>query len=346
VALALPRPRSSVHIEDLSGAQKSAVLLLSMGPEAAATITQSLSPAELENITLEIARLDRVPSEVVDAVIAEWQQMETAVHSVAEGGVDYARRILEQAVGPQKASSILKRIESQLRESAGFNHLRNADPQQLTNLVQNEHPQTIALLLAHLEPAQAAGVLADLPLELAGTVLYRIARMEKVLPEVLQVLEHSFGGDAVVNLARDLTAAGGLESVAAVLNLMSGTAEKELLENIGRQEPELSEAIKNLMFVFEDIQKLDDRAVQRLLRDVQTRDLALAMKGASEGLRQRVFSLLPQRAANALREEIDLLGPVRLRDVEHAQSEVVKMVRALEEAGEISIGGGKDDMVI
>jgi flagellar motor switch protein FliG len=345
VALALPKPRN-VHIEDLSGAQKSAVLLLALGAEASATITQTLSPAELENISLEIARLDRVPSEVVDAVIAEWQQMEMAAHSIAEGGVEHARRILEQAVGPQKAGAIIKKIESQLRESAGFNNLRNADPQQLTNLVSNEHPQTIALLLAHLEPGQAAGVLGDLPTELAAMVLYRVARMEKVLPEVLQVLEHSFGADTTVTLAKDLTAAGGLESVANVLNLMSGSVEKELLENIGRQDADLCEQIKNLMFVFEDLLKLDDRSVQRLLRDVQTRDLALGMKGASEQLRGRVFGLLPQRAGNALREEIELLGPVRLKDVESAQAEIVKLVRALEEAGEIQIGGGKDDMVL
>ncbi|MGH7504330.1 MAG: flagellar motor switch protein FliG [Longimicrobiales bacterium] len=333
-------------IESLTGRQKAAIVLMAMGAEPAAAVTKGLTPAELEEITYEIARTHQVSADVLAAVVEEWGQLETALHSIAEGGVEYARQILEQTIGPQKAAAMLKRIEGQLRESAGFYNLRNADPAQVTGLVRNEHPQTVALLLAHLEPDQTASVLKELPTKLGGEVLYRLAKMEKVLPEVLQVLERCYGAESTVSISRDLTEAGGLEAVANVLNLMTGSVEKELLEHLAWQDQELCEAIKNLMFVFEDILSLDDRAVQRLLRDVQTKELALALKAASEPLKTRIFSLLSQRAADALREEIEFLGPVRLRDVEQAQATVVKLVRALEESGEIVIGGGEDDLVL
>lgn len=331
--------------EQLSGKQKAAIVLMTLGPEAAAEITQKMSQEDLEEITFEIARCEHVPAELARAVIAEWEQMETAAYSIAEGGVDYARRVLEQAVGPQKAAAIIKRVETQLRDSAGFHNLRNADPHQVGTLVRNEHPQTIALLLAHLESIQAAAVVKELPTTLGGDVLARMARMEKVLPEVLQVLERSYGSEAKLALSNDLAASGGPEAVAEVLNHVAGSVEKELLDTIARHDPELCEQIKNLMFVFEDLVKLDDRALQRVLREIQTRDLALSLKAASEALKECVFGALSKRASDAVREEMEMLGPVRIRDVETAQAGVVKAVRALEEAGEIIIGAGKDDLV-
>lgn len=340
------RRESRDEYDRLNGRQKAAIVLMAMGPESAAEITKSLTPTELEEITFEIARIDQVPTDVLTAVVSEWGQLETALHSIAEGGVEYARQILEHTLGPQKAAAVLKRIEGQLRESAGFHNLRNADPAQVTGLVRNEHPQTVALLLAHLEPEQTAAVLKELPTKLGGEVLFRLAKMEKVLPEVLQVLERCYGTESTVSISRDLTEAGGLEAVANVLNLMTGSQEKELLEHLAWQDQELCEAVKNLMFVFEDVISLDDRSVQRLLRDVQTKELALALKAASEPLKVRVFSMLSQRAADALREEMEFLGPVRLRDVEQAQAAVVKLIRALEEAGEIVIGGADDDLVV
>ena len=335
----------AISVAELSGAQKAAIVLMAIGQEAAAGITQTLSAEDLEQITYEIARLDNVPAEVTRAVVAEWEQMETAAHSIAQGGVDYARQVLEQAVGPQKASVILKRIEAQLRDNKGFANLRNADPQQLVGLVRTEHPQTIALLIAHLDAAQTAAVLKELPTAQGGEVLFRLARMEKVLPEVLQVLERSYGADSSVKLSQDVTVAGGPESVAAVLNLLVGSVEKELLDAIARQDAELCEEIKNLMFVFEDLLKLDDKSLQRVLKDVQTKELAMALKGSSEGMKSRVLSMLSNRAGEALREEMEFLGPVRVRDVEMAQANVVKVVRALEEQGEIVLGGAADDMV-
>jgi len=201
-------------------------------------------------------------------------------------------------------------------------------------------------LLAHLEPDQTAGVLRELPPEIGSEVLLRLARLEKVLPEVLNVLERTYGAESSVSLSRDMSVAGGPEAVAAVLNRLPGSVEKDLLGGIGNKDPELCDAIKNLMFVFEDISRLDDRGLQRLLRDVQMKELALALKAASDGLKQRILPLMSTRAADALREEMEFLGPVRLRDVETAQANIVRMVRSLEEAGEIVIGGGDDDMVL
>lgn len=343
--LARRAPAPIVSLDDLTGTQKAAIVLMAMGRDASAKITQTLAPADLEQIAYEIARLDSVPSDVTRAVVLEWEQMETAAHSIAQGGVDYAREVLEQAVGPQKAASILKRIETQLRDNKGFANLRHADPQQISGLVRNEHPQTVALLLAHLDPNQTAAVLKELPTALGGEVMYRLARMEKVLPEVLQVLERSYGADSSVKLSQDVSVAGGPQSVAAVLNLLVGTLEKELLESIGRQDPELCEEIKNLMFVFEDLMKLDDKSLQRVLKDVDTKELALALKGSSDGMKTRVFAMLSKRAGDALREEMEFLGPARVRDVEAAQAKVVRAVRVLEEQGEVVLGGAGDDLV-
>jgi flagellar motor switch protein FliG len=340
------RQKRGMNPEELNGRQKAAIVLMAMGPQVAAEITKNLAQAELEEISFEIARLDRVPSEIVTTVLSEWGQMETAAHSIAEGGVDYARKVLEQALGPQKAAAIVKRIEAQLRENAGFQNLRNADPAQVGGLLRGEHPQTIALLLAHLEPDQTAAILRETPTELGGEVLLRLARLEKVLPEVLLVLERCYGSESKVSISKDMTVAGGPEAVAAVLNRMTGTVEKELLSGIATRDPELCDAIKNLMFVFEDLVRLDDRALQRLLRDVQMKELALSLKAASDTLKERVIPLMSKRAADSLREEMEMLGPVRLRDVEAAQAEIVKLVRALEESGEIVIATSGDDLVV
>lgn len=338
--------RRELRFEQLTGRQKAAILLMVLGPEASSQITRSLTPEELEQVSLEIARLERVPAAVAEAVLAEWQATEEAAHSLAAGGVDYAREILERTLGPQKAAVVLKRIESQLKESTGFYNLRNSDPSQLAGILRNEHPQTIALILAHLDPALVADVLTQIDAELGSEVLFRMARMDKVMPDVLEVVERSLGSDTALALSHEYTSAGGPASVAAVLNLIAGSLEKDLLEQIERQDPELSEEIKSLMFVFEDIGGLDDRSLQRVLREVESKELALALKAASDSLTERILSVMSQRAVNALKEEMEFLGPVRVREVEAAQAAVVKVVRALEEAGEIVIGTGSDDLIV
>ncbi|HSW31152.1 MAG TPA: flagellar motor switch protein FliG [Longimicrobiales bacterium] len=331
--------------DEFTGRQKVAVLLMALGEEASAEITKNLSPEEIEAISFEIAKMDRVDPSLVEEVLNEWQHTEQAAFSLASGGVDYARRVLEKAFGSSRASQVLKRIESQLHDHFSLARLRNADPQQLAAIIRNEHPQTVALILAFLDPGQVAGVLKERDSSLGSDVLLRIARMEKVLPDVLRIIEDSVGAETDLSLSGDSSQAGGPAAVAEVLNLVSATLEKDLLDGVANVDPALSEQIKNLMFVFEDIVQLDDRGITRLLRDVETRELSLALKLASEELKARMLGSLSTRARDALVEEMEFLGPVRVSDVEAAQANIVKLARALEEAGEIVIGGG-DDLVV
>jgi flagellar motor switch protein FliG len=330
---------------ELTGRQKVAVLLMALGEEASSEITKHLNPDEVEAISFEIARMDRVDAATVEAVLNEWQHTEVAALSLASGGVDYARRVLEKALGQQKAAIILRRIENQLKDHISFNHLRTADPQQLSAVIRGEHPQTIALVMAYLDPAQTAAMLKEMDPEAGSDVILRMARMEKVLPDVLRIIEGTVGADSDLSLSGKGSSAGGPAAVAEVLNLIPGAREKELLEGVARTHPELSEAIKNLMFVFDDIRKLDDRAVTRVLRDVDTRQLATALKVAGDELKERLLGALSTRARDSLLQEMEFLGPVRVSDVEAAQAEVVALVRALEEAGEIVVSGGDDDVV-
>jgi flagellar motor switch protein FliG len=339
---ALARRRTS---DDLTGRQKVAILLMAVGEEASAEVTKNLDAEEVEAISLEIAKMERVDPSVVEAVLDEWRHTEQAAFSLASGGVDYARRVLEKAFGPNKAAQVLKRIEAQLHDHISLTHLRNADPQQLTAIIRNEHPQTIALILAFLDPGQTAAVLKEIDPQLGSDILLRIARMEKVMPDVLRIIEESVGAETDLTMSGDGSAAGGPAAVAEVLNLLSAGAEKDLLDGVAEKDAELSEQIKNLMFVFEDIAKLDDKGITRLLRDVETRELSLALKMASDELKDRILGSMSSRARDALLEEMEFLGPVRVSDVETAQASIVKMARALEEAGEIVIGG-TDDMVI
>ncbi len=332
-------------VEDLTGRQKVAVLLMALGEEVSGMITKYLPPEDVEAISFEIARMGAVPSNVVEEILDEWQNIEKAAFSLAEGGVDYARRILEKAFGPSKAGQILKRIETQLSDHISLSHLRNADPQQLVAILRNEHPQTIALILAYLDPKQTAAIVKEIDPFMGSDVLLRMARMEKVLPDVLRLIEESLGADSDLSLSGDTTAAGGPESVAEVLNILPSQLEKDLLDGVADQDLDLSEQIKNLMFVFEDIVKLDDKGIARLLRDVESKDLALALKAASEDLSEKILGTMSSRARDSLEEEMEFLGPVRVSDVETAQSSIVQMARSLEEAGEIIIGGGDDVMI-
>ena len=340
------RVREKLRPDKLTGAQKVAVLLMALGPEAASRLTQGLTPEELEAVSLEIARLETVPREVTEAVLAEWRELERAAESLAAGGVDYAREILERALGPQKAMAVMRRVESQLQSKGGFRALQQADPEQLSNVLRSEHPQVIALILAHLAPEHTAAALNGLPSSLGSDVLYRIARMEKVLPDVVRAIEEALGAESTLSLSSDLSLAGGPAAVAAVLNLVPAAVERDLLEGLTARDQALADEIKNLMFVFEDLAKLDDRSLQRVLRDVEVKELALALKSASEEVRQKILGTMSQRAVAALKEEMEFLGAVRLRDVEAAQSNIVKVVRALEEAGEIVVSGGSDELVI
>lgn len=331
---------------ELTGRQKVAVLCMALGPEFAAKIAQQLNPEEMEAISFEIARLENVTGHMADSVLKEWHETIRAADFLAEGGVDYAREILERAFGKDKAGDMLERIETQLADTAGLHRLRKADPQQLGNMLRSEHPQTIALILAHLEPSHTAAVLKEIESAVGVEVIYRMARMEKISPEMLQLIERSLANETDLQVSQGMSASGGPKAVASVLNLVVPSLEKDLLERLQERDPELCEQVKNLMFMFEDIIHLDDRSVQRLLREVDTKELALALKAASEELRKRIMGAMSTRAVEALREEIDFLGPVRVRDVETAQTKIVAQVRLLEEAGEIVISAGGDDVLL
>jgi flagellar motor switch protein FliG len=329
-----------------NGRQKAAILCLALGADHAALVTQKLSQEEAELISLEIARMDRVDPAQAHEVLMEWIELAMANEAIATGGVDFARSVLEKAFNPQKAQQILKRITSTLADSVAMQRLRHADAKQIASMFRGEHPQTTALVVAHLAPPQAAAVLKEFDPAVAADVAMRMARMEKVSPEMLELIDRSLGSDSDLDFQRGMATAGGPAAVASILNLLQGTLEKNILEHMADVDAPLSEQIKNLMFVFEDLRALDDRAIQRLLRDIDTKTLALALKGASGELRQRIVSQMSQRAGQALAEEMDLLGPTRMKDVEAAQAVVVTQARALEEAGEIVLSAGGDDVVV
>lgn len=332
--------------DGLSSRQKAAVLCLVLGSEAAAKVTQRLTPEEVESLSFEIARLDRIDRDAVEAIVEEWLAEFMAAESLASGGLEAAREILEKALGARKAQQVLERVQSQLADSAGLHRLRNADPQQLGTMLRGEHPQTTTLILAHLDAPQTAAVLKELDPAVGSDVVYRMARMERVAPDLLQIIERSIADETDLAVAQGMSTSGGPAAVASVLNLVPGSLEKALLDGVAERDPALCVEIKNLMFVFEDIGMLDARSLQRLLRDVNLKALALSLKAASAELKKKVTESMSQRAVAALTEEMEMLGPVRMRDVEAAQASIVAQVRELEESGELVVNGADDDVVV
>lgn len=333
-------------LDNLSGRQKVAVLCLALGSDAAAQITQRLAADEVDAISFEIARMESISPTVVDMVLEEWLTRITVADSLASGGMEAAREILEKAFGSRKAQQVLERIQGQLHNTVGLQRLRNADPQQLGNMLRGEHPQTVALILAHLDPQHTAAILKELDSEIGSEVVYRMAKMEKVQPEMLLLVERSLSADTDLTMSQGMNTAGGPSTVASVLNYVTSSLEKVLLDNVSAKDQALCDQIKNLMFVFEDIGTLDSRALQRLLRDVDSKELAMALKAASADLRGKITGAMSQRAVQALNDEMEMMGPVRMRDVETAQTNIVAMVRKLEESGEIVLSGGDDDLVV
>ena len=333
------------QLDQLSGTQKVAILCMVLGSEAASQITQKLATEEVEQISYEIARMDRVSTEATDAVLAEWLDVMLAADSIAAGGMDVAREVLERAFGQSKAQGMLKRIQSQISETAGLHRLRNADPQQLGNMLRGEHPQTVALILAHLAAPHTASVLKELDPTFGAEVVLRMARMEKVSPDMLTLIERSILTETDLAPTQGLTTSGGPAVVAEVLNLIAPSLEKAIMKGVEASDPALCEQIRNLMFVFEDVVSLDDRSLQRLLREIDVKELALALKSASNEVKNKIMGGMSQRASAALKEEMEMLGPARKRDIEAAQTAIVAMIRKLEDAGEIVVGGGADDIV-
>lgn len=334
-----------INVDELDGTEKAAILLMSLGSEAAAELTRHLEDHEVEQLSFEIARIEQVPGELANDVLEEWSEVARAANSLAEGGVDYAREILEKAMGPRKAQSVLDRIEGQLSDSVHIQNLRNADPQQLGSMLRDEHPQTIALVLAHLSKRQTAEVLMEIDTDVGGDVLYRMASMDKVSPEMLDLVGRSFTDETELTFSGDMSRAGGPEPVADILNHIPSSVEKELLGGLEERDAELGEEIKSLMFVFDDLQSLDDRSLQRLMREVQVEDLAKALKVANESLAERIKESMTNRAVQSLEEEMEFMGPVRVTDVENAQQKILSVARDLEEQGEIIISSGEEELI-
>ncbi|MFN3692032.1 MAG: flagellar motor switch protein FliG [Fervidobacterium sp.] len=327
----------------LSGKRKAAILLVTLGPERAAKVLKSLDDSEVESLTIEIANLGKVSNEERKAVLEEFQSLTKAREMIISGGIEYAKEMLIKAFGPEKAMQIIERLVSNLAVKP-FEFMKSADVVQIVNFLQSEHPQTIALVLSFLDTRIASQVLGALPENLQLDVIKRISLLERASPDVVKevekLLEKKFAGVAT----QTMSAVGGLDTAAEIMNNLDRSTEKALMERLTYESPELAEEIRKRMFVFEDILKLDDRSVQLVLREVNTQDLAVALKGASEELKQKIFNNMSKRAQQLLKDEIEFMGPVRVKDVEEAQQKIINIIRRLEEAGEIVVarGGGEE----
>lgn len=331
---------------ELSGKQKAALLLISLGPDVSASIYKHLSEEEIEKLTLEISGVRKVDQRAKDAILEEFHNLALAQDYISQGGIAYAKTVLEKALGSDQADVIINRLTSSLQVRP-FDFARKADPAQILNFIQNEHPQTIALVLSYLDPTQAGQILSALPQEVQADIAKRIALMESTSPEIINEVEQILERKLSTTVTQDYTQTGGIEAVVDVLNGVDRSTERTILDSLEIQDPELAEEIKKRMFVFEDIVTLDNRAIQRVIRDVDNADLTLALKVSSEEVRAIIFKNMSKRMAENFKDEMEVMGPVRLRDVEEAQTRIVSVIRRLEEAGEIIIArGGGDDIIV
>ncbi|WP_049779892.1 flagellar motor switch protein FliG [Alkalihalophilus pseudofirmus] len=322
------------------------MLLISLGPDVSAQVYKHLSEEEIEQLTLEIANVRKVDSEMKEDILEQFHSLVLAQDYIAQGGIGYAKSILEKALGEANAMDIINRLTSTLQVRP-FDFARKSDPSQILNFIQNEHPQTIALILSYLDSTQAGTILSELPQEVQADVAKRIALMDSTSPEIINEVESILEQKLSSTMTQDYTEAGGIEAVVDVLNSVDRSTERTILDALEIQDPELAEEIKKRMFVFEDIVTLDNRSIQRVIRDVENEDLQLSLKVASDEVKEVVFSNMSQRMAEAFKDEMEFMGPVRLRDVEEAQTRIVAVIRRLEEAGEIVIArGGGDDVIV
>ncbi|QZY56747.1 flagellar motor switch protein FliG [Crassaminicella profunda] len=330
----------------LSGKEKAAVLLISLGPDKSAKIFKHLQEEEIEELTLEIANMRKIPSEEKEKVMEEFYQVCLAQEYISEGGINYAKEILEKALGTQKAYDIVNKLTASLQVRP-FDFARKADASQLLNFIQNEHPQTIALILSYLGAQQAGQILSSLPQNKQAEVAKRIATMDRTTPEIIKEVEAVLESKLSSMVTQDYTTAGGIQSIVDLLNSVDRGTEKFIMETLEIEDVELAEEIKKRMFVFEDIVTLDSTSIQRFIRDVDNNDLAVALKGSTEEVQEIIFNNMSKRMAEMIKEDMDFMGPVRLRDVEESQQKIVNMIRKLEEAGEIIISrGGGDEIIV
>ena len=328
------------------GLQKSAVLLITVGPEKSAQIFKHLKEDEIEQLTLEIANTSSVSPQMKEDVLAEFYEVCLAQQYIAEGGINYAKELLEKALGVEKAKEVISKLTANLQVRP-FEFIRKTDPSQLLNFIQDEHPQTIALILSYLSSSQSAQVISSLPPDKQADVARRIATMDRTSPDVIKEVEGVLERKLASIVNQDYTIIGGVDAIVAILNTVDRGTERHILETLEIEDPELADEIRRKMFVFEDILSLDDRTIQRVLRDVDNSDLATALKNANEEVQNVIFNNLSKRLAAMIKEDMEFMGPVRLKDVEEAQQKIVNIVRKLEDSGEIVISrGGGDEIVV
>lgn len=330
---------------DISGRQKAAILLIFLGPEIASEILKELSDEEMEMLTLEIARLQKVEPDLREAVLEEFNELLIAQEYLSMGGIDMAKKILEKAMGSEKASEIISKLTASFQVRP-FEIVRATDPTQLINFIQGEHPQAIALILAYLQPEKAAIVISSLSEEVQADVAKRLAIMDRTSPETIREVERLLEKKLSSILSEDFTSVGGIDATVEVLNKVDRGTEKTIIETLEVQDPELAEEIKKRMFVFEDVISIDDRGIQRILREVDMKELAVALKGSGEDVLDKFSRNMSKRAGSMLQEDMEFMGPVRVKDVEESQQKIVNVIRSLEEAGEIIISrGGEEELI-
>lgn len=330
----------------LSGVQKAAILFITLGPDASSGILKKLPEADIQKITYEIANITSVTPEQREEILNEFLQINKARDYIIEGGMDYAKQLLSKALGSQRASEILDKVSEATAQYRPFSIARKADAHQLFNVIVSEQPQTIALILCYLQPDKAGQVMAELPEETQSEVAYRIATMNNTSPMVIKEIESVLEGKLSSVVRTEMTTIGGVETLVGILNQVDRTTEKNITEGLEREDAELADKVKSSMFVFEDIISLDDVSIQRILREVEASDLALALKGCSEEVAECVYRNQSKRAAASLKEDMEFLGPVRLMDVEKSQQKIVSVIRRLDDAGEIIISRGGEDAII
>lgn len=329
-----------------NGMRKAAVLFISLGPEVSAELFKHLTEEEIEKLTLEISRAKKVDAQTKQAILTEFKELIQAQEFIEEGGIDYAKNILERAMGSEAASVLIQKLTSALHVRP-FEFAKQVDAPQLLNFIQHEHPQTIALVLTYLEPEKAGMILSELPNDIQKEVSKRIAKMDRTSPEIINEVENVLENKLSSTINQEYSEVGGIEALVDVLNGVDRSTEKTILDALMDEDPELAEEVKKRMFVFEDIVILDSRSIQRVLRDVETEDLKFAMKASGDEVKELLFKNMSTRMAETIREELEIMGPVRIKDVEEAQTKIVDIIRRLEETGDIVIArGGGDEFVV
>jgi len=336
----------AVKIGDLNGVQKAAILLITLGPDKAANVFKHLKEDEIEQLTLEIANTRSVSQSLKEEVLDEFYEVCLAQQYIAEGGIGYAKDLLEKALGNEKAMEVIGKLTASLQVRP-FEFIRKIDASQILNFIQEEHPQTIALILSYLSTGQASSIISQLPQDKQADVAKRIAQMDRTSPDVIKEVERVLERKLSSLANQDYTLAGGVDAIVEILNTVDRGTEKHIMETLEIDEPELADEIRKKMFVFEDILTLDDRSIQRVLREVDNNELAVALKSANEEVQNAIFNNLSKRLATMIREDMDFMGPVRMKDVEEAQQKIVNIIRKLEDSGEIVTSrGGGDELVV